>query len=425
MKRLLAIVGMSLLVLSASQATILTNSNQSAEYLRMLSRNASTEIDAVYYNPAGLTQLADGFHLAVNNQTIFQKKTIILDPLFPFQTGDGTYVGDVKAPVFPSAFLAYKTGKLVLSFGFGPNAGGGSADYADGLPTFDALFSLVTILYDAFTWPVNEYSVDVSFTGTSVFFGYQLNASYTVTDWLSAAVGGRLLMCTNTYEGSVRNYLLNLWIFGWQPTGVELDVEAKEKGTAFTPIISLNFKPMEAMNVSLKYEFQTKVELTTETTVDDLGMFPDGSKVRSDLPAFLSAGVGYAIMPRLRAMLSFNYWFDKNMDWDGDPEDDAHVLNLDGDSWDLGVGIEYDLSEKFLVSAGYLHTQVSPGVDYQTDLRHELPGDTFAAGGRFMLSDNFYFNFGGAYSIYQEQTNAPLTFQRSNFGFTVGFGAHL
>jgi len=58
-------------------SAIITNTNQSTQYLRLLARNASTDIDAVYYNPAGLTKLADGFHLAVHNETISQDKTVI------------------------------------------------------------------------------------------------------------------------------------------------------------------------------------------------------------------------------------------------------------------------------------------------------------------------------------------------------------
>ncbi|MDX9855184.1 MAG: aromatic hydrocarbon degradation protein, partial [Tenuifilaceae bacterium] len=55
---------------------IVTNANQSAAYIRMLARDASTSIDAVYFNPAGVTKLNNGFHISITNQSIFQKKTI-------------------------------------------------------------------------------------------------------------------------------------------------------------------------------------------------------------------------------------------------------------------------------------------------------------------------------------------------------------
>ena len=55
---------------------LVTNTNQSAQFVRTLSRNASTQVDAIYFNPAGVTQLDDGWHLAFHNQTIMQEKTV-------------------------------------------------------------------------------------------------------------------------------------------------------------------------------------------------------------------------------------------------------------------------------------------------------------------------------------------------------------
>ncbi len=56
---------------------ILTNTNQSAKYIRLLANDASLDIDAVYYNPAGLSFLSEGFHISINNQSIFQNKEIM------------------------------------------------------------------------------------------------------------------------------------------------------------------------------------------------------------------------------------------------------------------------------------------------------------------------------------------------------------
>ena len=43
---------------------IVTNTNQSATWVRTMVRDASTGIDAVYFNPAGLVKLNDGFHFS-------------------------------------------------------------------------------------------------------------------------------------------------------------------------------------------------------------------------------------------------------------------------------------------------------------------------------------------------------------------------
>ncbi len=115
---------------------LVTNTNQSALFTRLQSRNASTVIDAVYYNPAGLTKLEDGFHFSLNNQTIGQTKTITTT--YPYLAGSPVeYVGTVSAPVFPSVYAAFKTGKMAFSAGFNPIGGGGGAKYDNGLPSFE------------------------------------------------------------------------------------------------------------------------------------------------------------------------------------------------------------------------------------------------------------------------------------------------
>ena len=99
MRKMILLLALASGAAAANAGGILTNSNQSAQYVRMLSRNASTEMDAVYYNPAGLTLLKDGFHLSFNNQFLFQKRTIEND--YPY-LNNNSYAGDVTTPIFPT-----------------------------------------------------------------------------------------------------------------------------------------------------------------------------------------------------------------------------------------------------------------------------------------------------------------------------------
>jgi long-subunit fatty acid transport protein len=198
------ITGTCLLVSSAFAGGILTNTNQSAQFARMLSRNASTDLDAVYFNPAGLTQMKNGFYFGLHNQSITQTKTITSE--FPLQYSE--YIGDVKAPVFPTAFAVYKMDNWAFSAGFGPNGGGGSAEYKKGLPSFEKQIArLVPALsgLSSLGFPVTDYSVDISFEGTSVFWGIQAGATYKINEILSVYGGARYLPSTNTYNGTISN----------------------------------------------------------------------------------------------------------------------------------------------------------------------------------------------------------------------------
>src|SRR5450759_2257902 len=117
MRILLTFFAGTLITGSLLAGGLVTNTNQSAMFTRLQNRNASTGIDAVYYNPAGLTKLGDGFYASINNQTIGQTKTVINNYTYLDGTPK-TYVGDVSAPVYPGVYLAYKIGKFAFSGGF-------------------------------------------------------------------------------------------------------------------------------------------------------------------------------------------------------------------------------------------------------------------------------------------------------------------
>jgi long-chain fatty acid transport protein len=430
---------------SSALASIVTNTNQSASYFRLLSRNACTDIDAVYYNPAGLIKLADGFHFGLHNQTIFQEKTVING--FPFLNND-TYVGKVNVPFFPSAFAVYKKGPLALSFGFGPNSGGGSAEFSSGLPSFEIPFSALPVAVSALGIPTTAYSVDISFTGESVYYGFQVNASYALHDMISVAAGVRYILAGNTYEGSIRNVMINpvFPLFGLTgqmiPAGqfftlagqpvlaamvADKEVDVKQTGTGLTPLLSLNVTPLDSLTISLKYEFNTKLELTNKTTKDDVGLFPDGEKNRNDIPAILSLGVSYSLLPQLRASLSGNYFFDKNADWGGREDD------VENNTFDVGLGLEYDLTSAITLSAGVLRTQFGLLDRYQTDFSHEISCTSLGCGGRLRLNPKLdldlgflYIAYGTADRTYTGPTGPYTeTYKRTTIGFAVGFGYHL
>ena len=212
MKKLKFLIALFMLANMAFAGGLLTNTNQSAQFIRMLSRSASLDIDAVYYNPAGLTKLEDGWHFALSSQTIFQDKNVYSGyPLL----NDPNYLGTVKVPVFPNAYAAYKNEKWAFSFGFGPNAGGGSAEFKRGLPTFEIPISLVVPGLAQLgqidpALAVTGYDADLYFKGTSIFWGFQLGATYEINEKFSVYAGVRILPSKNVYKGSIKNIQLEV-----------------------------------------------------------------------------------------------------------------------------------------------------------------------------------------------------------------------
>ena len=68
---------MAAFALTSFAGGLLTNTNQHAAFVRNPARFASLDIDAVYFNPAGIAFLQDGFHLSANWQMVWQDRDAI------------------------------------------------------------------------------------------------------------------------------------------------------------------------------------------------------------------------------------------------------------------------------------------------------------------------------------------------------------
>lgn len=441
---------------------ILSNTNQSAQFVRMLARGATTDIDAAYYNPAGLVQMGDGFHVAFYNQTIAQTKNV--ESTYPLFGQPKTFTGDVFAAVFPDIYAVYKKGPWAFNFGFGPHAGGGSADFSAGLPSFEAQIAQLKGL----SYPpamgglgmlTTQYAADINFSGSSAFLGFQLGASYAVTKKLGVSLGARYLLAKNTYEGSITGIKINSIHPLLNPTGALIPassffhtlylgavqagqpqqvtaalmaleqktadkaVDAEQTGSGITPIIGLNYQFNEQWSAALKYEAMTAIELTNKTSKDDTGMFPDGAKTNSDIPAMLAGGVSYKPIPKLLLAVSGNYYFDDGVSWE------SRKVKPDGNTWEAQVGAQYALCSKTAVSIGYNRTQITVPGEFQTDLNHNLSSNTIGLGVRYQLLDALAIDLGGLITMYEEfvrdYTSATLgsymeTFSRDNWDVAVG-----
>jgi len=193
---------------------IVTNTNQSAAWVRSMVRDASVDVDAVFFNPAGLTHLEDGFYLQVNSQTVSQGRTI--ESTYP-TLNESLYEGSTFVPFLPTGFLAYKKGNLAVSAGFTVIGGGGSAEFNKGLPSFEQQISTLPTALAGLTQVgeqagvdlgVTGYSADIQFSGSSAYYGIQAGVSYKINDMLSVGIGGRYIMANNAYKGHIKDIMV-------------------------------------------------------------------------------------------------------------------------------------------------------------------------------------------------------------------------
>lgn len=445
---------------------LVTNTNQSAEFIRVMNRNATIFTDAVYFNPAGTVFMEDGFHLYFSNQIIFQEKVIENNYMY---LNDGKYEGKVKAPVFPDFYAVMKKNKIALSFGFGPVGGGGSAEFEDGLPSFEMGFS--DLVPSLSSQGVQNYSVNLYFKGSSVYYGFQSSFAYRLSEKLSLSFGGRYIKAVNRYDGYIKDVKINpggKWTkatdfftsasqqyagvaadayqayqyyttAGMQDSAnyyyslyddyskLSLEMVAKsnltadqeadvvQTGGAFIPIIGLNVVPSTNFRVSFRYEGLGKMVVKNDTKKDiivgydeqgnPVKQFPDGKETGADIPSLFSFGLFCQVTPRVRILSDLNYFANKGIDWDGKEE---YVKA----EFEAGLGIEYILSPKALVSLGYLFSKTGATEDYQSDMSYGLDSHSVGFGGMFELFSGVSATVGVSKTFYAEGSK--------NFSHTLG-----
>lgn len=454
MKKFLLIGATALMVSNSTFAGgILTNTNQNATFLRNPARNAAIAIDGVYSNPAGIAFLPQGFHLSVSWQAAWQKRVMdVNNQLFGMNAdGKGTnreFVGETNAPVIPSVQAAYVINdKWSVSAQFAVGGGGGKCEFAEGLPMFEELVGSKLLGAQATSYGLNQ-----NLTGEQYFYGFQVGATYKLTDNFSVFGGARGVLANCNYTGAISNVTANGVAAGTYLTGVsqaaaaaaaqyaalgmaaeaakyeaaalaagqgaalfgsDLVLDCAQSGFGITPIIGVDWN-LGKLNLAAKYEFRTKIELENESNnsanltalaaqVPAVAVYADGAKNRSDIPAILSLGAMYQISDNVRAMVGGVYYWDK--DAKGTP------IKKGDNTWEANFGIEWDVNDKILLSCGAQRTEYGFDDTDMADTNFNTSSYAVAIGGAYKFSEKIKLNVGYMHSFYENHkfTNANKT----------------
>lgn len=420
-------------------------SAQTAHSVRNIARGASTEIDAVYTNPAGLNKLSDGIHISINNQSIFQKNEIQSDYI-PFLGNGGESKKNFKSKansiIIPNVLAAYKKDKWIISAGLGI-LNSNRLKFTQGIPSFEApIASLPTILTSAGI-ETNKYSLNSGIEKESYTYNLQFGASYAFNKAFSAYGGLRFNLINNTYNGFITDIQINpqhpilnpdgqmISAYGFFNTIGQSDIarslrdnniDVTQKGFGISPILGINISH-EKLNIGVKYEFKTKIEVENSTKVDDIGSYPDGVKSPGDIPALFSIGLSYQLSPKLLASVGYHYIFRRDA---GKPNNkQQYVKNTN----EFQAGLEYRVDNRLLLSIGGQYSAPKVEDNYQTDLDYILKSYTIGLGAAYDFTDRLRLNIGyqwGNYSDYTKVTdnNRIDIFSKDKSVFAIGLDYH-
>ena len=513
--RVLAGVMLAAATTSATAGGILTNTNQSIDFLRNPARDAAIGLDGVYSNPAGVAFLPEGFHLGFNWQYAHQTRTITSEnPVFALgRKNNGntvkTFEGVADAPFIPSLQAAYNKGDWSIQFNFSVPGGGGKCEFADGLGSFESVVGGIASqlqgldqIATALGQPapgVRGYDMNGYMQGRQYYFGFQVGAAYKILPNLSVYGGLRLLYGTATYKAKISNIMVNTaggyqdfgsfmqsatalvdgglstvnaglqqvnaGIAQYEAAGAPVPAElsatkAQLEGTAATlagtsksinalqkysqgvnllcnqtsvgiaPVIGADYK-VGRFNFAVKYEFKTQIRMKNESTVNEaseiaaVNKFRDGEEVNEDAPALLTVGAMWSPIDVVRLNLGYHHFFDKKANWYGNTQD-----LLDHDSNEYLAGAEWDVTDRFTISAGGQLTRYGLTDQYMNDMSFVTNSFSYGFGFNYKASNvvtlkaaYFQTNYENYDRVTSEQPRVADSFTRTNR--VIGIGCEL
>ena len=472
MKKIITSIVLSSLAFTSFAGGLLTNTNQSASFVRNPARYASLETDAIYFNPAGTAFFEKGWRISANWQMVWQNRDITS------HIDNKQYGAKIYVPVMPSLLASYSTGKWSFSGFFGIPGGGGNCNFDKGLPMFNQLGNgfkdLLPIISEAQATG-DAYS---AFQSTQYVFGLQLGAAYRIIDNLSAYVGVRGNYTSASYNGAINFDAMSA---NGATKVSPLSLDLTQKGISITPIIGLDYK-VGNFNFAAKYEFRAVTNLKNNTK--NLGIFgenynkgvakagenigtkvyqaayqqalaqgapnemaaqiasqnaaqvageaggklgmlstlEDGKTLRNDTPASLSLGASWKATSWLQAMVSANYYFDKNATVESLLGGANNNKNLAHDTYEIAAGLEFNVTNNLLLSAGVQYTDFGITNEYTSDL--SFVNDSFMTGfgGKYSINEHWDINAGFCFAVYKKDKNIlkAATYERDTYNATIG-----
>ncbi|MFT5232582.1 MAG: long-chain fatty acid transport protein [Candidatus Krumholzibacteriia bacterium] len=339
----LALAGIALMSAGTAQATgfsIYEAGSRATALGGAFTANAD-DGSAVYYNAAGLS--------FIEGQTV-DLNVIFIKPDFKFSgklnKPDAVQTGEADPQTFlvPGAYYTHNNGG---KFAFGVGV------YAP--------FGLGVKWKDPETWVGRRINYDVSIETVYVTPA----VSFKATENLALAIG---------LDVAHQNLELNK--FTPEPDFGTNAIDTNIEGSSdinITPSLGLMYRPDEKFSFGLMYHFKKTMKFegaeATLTNVQGPNSWADqlitglgGPKQELDselnLPYILSLGIGYQFTEAFRAEANYvrfgwSAFKELTLDFNNDALDQLIEFNYE-DSWQVRLGAEYDINEKFTLMGGYV-----------------------------------------------------------------------
>jgi long-chain fatty acid transport protein len=179
-------------------------------------------------------------------------------------------------------------------------------------------------------------------------------------------------------------------------------IDVKQSGMGITPIVGFDFNHKN-WNIGVKYEHQAYMSVKNKTKENTSGMaaFDDGVETKNDIPGLLGIGVSYKFLDeKMIASLGYHLFFDK---WAKMPNDKQKELKRN--SMEILAGLEYVINDKFLVSLGGQYTNLGLADAFQSNMSFYCNSFSVGIGGAYNITEKISLNLAYLYTNFSDYTN--------------------
>lgn len=423
-------------------------------------RQASTEVDAVVTNPAGMMLLENGFHISANGIFSYQKINSKL------MNGSASTLHSQDIRVLPAIQLAFKKEKWAISASFNAGGGYGKRQLTDGSIIADEVIGftsggmldelntefrkgnemsqLIAVLgglpspdiksEDKFSFLTDESNMSL------YNWTMQLGGAFKITKNLSAYVGVKAnhvmtnldtklgLMVTRPSTGQqwgIDDYMQKHTQIVDNLAGLDESVKEKYKevvgtvvnsveairstvedsrgGWGIAPVIGLDYK-IKNVNLGAKYEFASRINVKH-------------SDLHFNVPSTLSLGANWMLNKHLRLAAGSNIIFDTKHNLhnynryvgSGLFESNSDIRPC---AFDLSASCTYYINEKFLVSGGYTYSHEQKSApEIAAYVLKAGPYNRLSFGAAYSPLKNMQINLGISTYVHRVKYDAHTTFQ--------------
>jgi long-chain fatty acid transport protein len=427
--RILLLVIMLAAAADLHAAGIYQNQNQSAEFIRTINRNASTDTDAVYFNPGATAFFKQGWHLYISNQYITDQRQVkTSSPIITHFVGDvsdQSYKGKASTFLYPDIHVAYKREKMAFFSSFYIIGAGASANFDNGLPMFDTLALSYLAAQSGGFKNIMSYQADIDMQGLSYFLGACLGASYEVNDMVGVALGTRFIRAVDSTKVSLKwvsagNTLVSDLLT--DPTTsqdyTDMRIDAEGSGNSYSIIGGVHVKPMKGMEIGVKCEYHTIMKVTNKTNAldvpdallemeevkDNLTRFEDGAVSYKTLPPMATIGISYIPLRDLKVDAGLTYFFNRWAYWGNDLNGNK-INKKFKNGYDVGMSIEYAFMPRLKASSGFTYSISGRTPESTSDGEIGLDCVTVGTGFSYALAEDLDITLAGMRVFFKNQIN--------------------